>query len=95
MMAVTAPRPESDGRCASYGRSVAPTFKQLEAMSDEEIKRQHDESAPHTSVGVSYYLDELRRRRFARQHRWMVAMTVATFIVAAIAAVAAVAALAS
>jgi len=37
-------------------------IKDLRKTSDEELIRLHDALAEHTSVGVDYYLEELRRR---------------------------------
>jgi hypothetical protein len=34
----------------------------LRALSEQELIDQHDAQAQHTIVGISYFLDELRRR---------------------------------
>jgi hypothetical protein len=38
----------------------------LRALTDDEIISRHDVIARNTSVGVNFYLDELRRREQAR-----------------------------
>lgn len=34
----------------------------LQSMPFEELEKQHDEAAQHTTMGVNYFLDELHRR---------------------------------
>ena len=69
---------------------IAPPFAELERMTEDDLKRQYDEARRVRVIDVDFYLDELRRRTFARQQRWMVGMTIANLIVAAVAAFAAV-----
>ncbi|MCF6507370.1 hypothetical protein E9549_08110 [Blastococcus sp. MG754426] len=37
-------------------------IEELRATSDEDLIAEHDAKAGHTSVGTSYYMDELERR---------------------------------
>lgn len=41
---------------------MAPRLSALRTMTDEQLIEAHDSMAPHTSIGIAYYLDELRRR---------------------------------
>jgi uncharacterized LabA/DUF88 family protein len=45
---------------------MSHTYWQLKAMPIEQLVDNHDKLAEHTSVGVSYYLDELHRREVER-----------------------------
>ncbi|MCC2030910.1 hypothetical protein [Microbacterium allomyrinae] len=45
---------------------MAETFAQMRAMTDEELVKQHDESARNTTVGLAHYEDELRHRDLTR-----------------------------
>ncbi len=56
---------------------MAPSYKQLLDMSDEHLIASHDRLAEHTVLGISYYLDELRRRAADRQTQRLVELTVA------------------
>lgn len=47
--------------------TLAKTYEELRQQSDEELMALHDADAQHTQVGISYYLEELARRRAARQ----------------------------
>ena len=47
--------------------TLAKTFEELSKQSDEELIALHDKDVQHTNVGISYYLDELARRRAQRQ----------------------------
>lgn len=38
------------------------TIKELRAVSDEELIKEHDKKAENTSIGTQYYIDELDRR---------------------------------
>lgn len=58
------------------------TYEKLRRVSDEELIWQHDESAKHTVVGISYFLDELARRDAQKVNnsmlkctKWITAMT--------------------
>lgn len=62
---------------------IAASLAKLRAMSNDELIKNHDETAKHNDVGVSYYLEELARRDQERQTkamlrytRWIIAMTV-------------------
>lgn len=56
---------------------MAPSYRQLLDMSDEKLIAAHDAAAKNTALGISYYLDELRRRATDRQTERMVELTVA------------------
>ncbi|MGH8604696.1 MAG: hypothetical protein ACREXR_18505 [Gammaproteobacteria bacterium] len=45
---------------------MAPKFEQLDQLTDEQIRDLYDRSADTTVVGLSFYLDELRRRDYER-----------------------------
>jgi hypothetical protein len=68
---------------------AAPRFAELDRMTDDELKERHDALAGSTDPGLGYYLDELRRREFARQQMLMVIMTLANVVIASVAAAAA------
>ncbi|MBB2921284.1 hypothetical protein [Cellulomonas cellasea] len=75
-------------------------LKDLHALSLEELERRHDEAAENTFVGISYYLDEVRRREQLAVMRSSERLARASFrlsllsaILAGVAAVAAVIAL--
>lgn len=76
--------------------STAPTFSNLQNLSDDDLKKAYDRAAGLTQVGTQFYLDELNRRSQARETRailrytcWVTAMTavitVATLVQLAIA----------
>src|SRR5665811_1547597 len=46
----------------AYGALMSFNIKDLRNTSDEELIRLHDSMAANTSVGVNYFLDELKRR---------------------------------
>jgi hypothetical protein len=46
-----------------------PTFGQLKAMTDEELRTIYHELADRTVVGTQFYLDELSRREALRIER--------------------------
>jgi len=54
---------------------MAPTLKQLRAMSDQELEELHDRAATHTEVGTQWYIDEVRSRELARQTQTLVRLT--------------------
>lgn len=56
---------------------MAPSYRQLREMSDEQLIVSHDRLAENTALGVNYYLDELRRRAADRQTERLVELTVA------------------
>lgn len=41
---------------------MSRSIESLRAMSDAEVIAEHDAAAKHTSVGTSYWMDELGRR---------------------------------
>jgi hypothetical protein len=63
--------------------TVAPTIEELEGLSDEELRARYNEIAEHTVVGLEWYREELQRRQFARQTRWLVILTVVIAILTA------------
>ncbi|ACV22782.1 hypothetical protein Shel_17630 [Slackia heliotrinireducens DSM 20476] len=61
---------------------MSSSYSELKELSDEELIARHDNHARTTSVGVSYYLDELARRESGRINesmlkctKWITAMT--------------------
>lgn len=52
------------------------SYNELKNTPDSEIIRLHDESALHTCVGVSHYLEELHRREQDKSTQTMVDCTV-------------------
>lgn len=46
--------------------TMAPKFEQLEQLTDEQIRELYDRAVNTTVVGISFYLDELRRRDYER-----------------------------
>jgi hypothetical protein len=54
---------------------AAKSIAELRSLSDEELVEQHDKLAATTSVGISYYLDEIERRRIERQQQQMLRLT--------------------
>ncbi len=53
-----------------------PSYGQLREMDDEQLITSHDRSAKNASLGLSYYLDELRRREADPQTQSMVEATI-------------------
>lgn len=45
---------------------MAPKFEQLSTLTDQQIRDRYDRAAEDTAVGTAFYLDELRRRDYAR-----------------------------
>ena len=54
---------------------MAHSYRELLALSDEDLIDAHDSLAPSTITGVNYFLDELRRRTADRQTDQMVRLT--------------------
>ncbi|PYP49448.1 MAG: hypothetical protein DMD45_14505 [Gemmatimonadetes bacterium] len=54
---------------------MAYSYAELQRLSDDELVRAHDEAAKTTVIGVSYFLEELSRRRFERLHRSIIFLT--------------------
>lgn len=52
-----------------------PKIETLRSMSDEQLIQEHDKVAIHSQTGVSYYLEELSRRKFERQNETMLSYT--------------------
>lgn len=77
--------------------SMAPTFTVLEQMTDDQIRELYDRTAETTVVGLSFYLDELRRRdtervirasnNLARKAFWLGVINGVFALVASIAAI--------
>ncbi|MBK5211155.1 MAG: hypothetical protein JJE36_02405 [Coriobacteriia bacterium] len=63
---------------------MSASIQELRKMTDEELICAHDECAKNTSVGVSYYLDELQRRSIERSNRLMNRSTIAIVIMTAV-----------
>lgn len=73
------------------------SIEKLRSLTDEELIAEHDEQAQRTSVGVSYYLEELDRRsreravqasdRLARRSFWLGVASTVLSVVATVAAV--------
>jgi len=75
---------------------MAPTLKEIKALSLEELIAKHDEVAQSTQVGLLYYRDEILRREQEKanqemlhltrdMHRMTVVMTRATLVALGIA----------
>jgi hypothetical protein len=64
--------------------SHAKTISELRSVSDEKLVEQHDALAANTGVGISYYLEELARRRADKQARLMIRLTWIIVILTAI-----------
>jgi hypothetical protein len=45
---------------------MSETLAELENLSDDELRRRHDERAQHTVVGTQFYIDEFRARKTDR-----------------------------
>jgi hypothetical protein len=54
---------------------VSFSLEQLRGLPTEELVRRHDRLATNTSVGVSYYLEELARRDAAAQTQTIIELT--------------------
>lgn len=65
-------------------------LRDLQALSDDELVRLHDKSAEHTSVGVNYYLDEIRRREMAAAMKSSQRLSMAATFLGAVGTIAAV-----
>ena len=51
---------------------MAMKYKTLTEMPFDELIRQYDEAAGHTSVGLNYYTEEIARRRTDESNRIMI-----------------------
>jgi hypothetical protein len=54
---------------------MAYTLKELRAMGDEQLIAEHDNLAQSTTLGINYFLDELKRREQNRQTDTMLLYT--------------------
>ncbi len=70
-------------REGSSATDVAESWDELRRLSDTELIRRHDESAPHTQTGVAWYREELRRSEVHRQTQALVVLTVIIAILTA------------
>lgn len=59
-------------------------YADLLKMTDEELIDKYDETAEHTSVGLSYYTEELARRRTEKSDNLMLKLTKQITIMTAI-----------
>jgi curved DNA-binding protein CbpA len=55
--------------------TFAPKLAELEALSDEELRRAYDEAAGNTAIGLDWYREELSRRRYERDAEAMRRLT--------------------
>jgi hypothetical protein len=77
--------------------AMAPKFEQLDKLTDEQIRELYDRTADTTVVGLSFYLDELRRRGYertmkaandlARKSFWLAVINGVLALVATVAAI--------
>lgn len=65
---------------------MSETIKDLRALTIEQLIEAHDQVALHTTVGVTYYLDELSRRENERRTRTIEGLTWAIFAFTAVVA---------
>ncbi len=72
---------------------MAKTITELQALSDDELIKQHNKLAESTAVGISYYLAELERRRVDRQNRLMLRLTLIVTVLTVVNVVAVIASL--
>jgi hypothetical protein len=63
---------------------MSMSSKQLRELSDEELFKQYDQVAQHTSVGLDYYTEEIARRRSEKSDRLMLRLTIFIAILTAI-----------
>lgn len=59
-------------------------YKDLEKLTDEQVKELYDEVAKSTAVGLNYYRDELLRRSNEKTNQLMVRCTLIITIMTAI-----------
>ena len=50
-------------------------YDELLKLSDDELIKQYDATAAHTSVGLNYYTEEIARRRTEKSDKLMVRLT--------------------
>lgn len=46
--------------------AYAMTYKQVRQMTDDELIKQHDIATDNTVVGLSFFIDEIKRREAAK-----------------------------
>lgn len=71
--------------------TMAPKVADLEATTDDELRSVIDAHTENTIVGLSYWLDELGRRRTRAQAQRMVKLTIAVTALTLVNAIAAIA----
>lgn len=54
---------------------MIPKYGELRKLSDQDLIERYDSEAQHTTVGTSFYLDEMARRAMERQTRDMLDFT--------------------
>ena len=50
-------------------------YNDLVNLTDEELIKQYDKAAEHTSVGLNYYTEEIARRRTEKSDDLMIKLT--------------------
>lgn len=55
--------------------SYIPKYKELEALTDDELIARYDAAAVNTVVGTGFYLEELVRRQLAKESTRMLKLT--------------------
>lgn len=55
--------------------SYIPKYKELEALTDDELIARYDAAAVNTVVGTGFYLEELVRRQMAKESTRMLKLT--------------------
>ena len=53
----------------------APTIQELRSLSDRELIARHDDLAQGSQLGLSYYLDEIARRKNESQNEILLSYT--------------------
>ena len=51
---------------------MTPAHEKLQELTDEELIHQYNQTARNTVVGISFYTEELARRRASRQNDEMI-----------------------
>lgn len=51
------------------------SWRELRAVSDEDLITRHDQAVRNTEIGLNYFLEEMARRDAARQMRTMTTLT--------------------
>ena len=54
---------------------IAPSYRELRGLSDDDLISHYDHIAKHTQIGTNYLLDEINRRQVDRSTRAVVRMT--------------------